>query len=148
MCKVLFTSFHCLWNKQIKKSIFCTAYARVPVQRITYILEYQMSVPSSELGLPNSVEGRGGDTRMRVRGSQFGRLKKEPSTLSTLWPVPSSVAPPPFRSNGRDTLAYRGGGGMRGPNSDEGTNSLVRYVYYNPSKTIFCSNTKENIFHA
>jgi|688.fasta_scaffold778411_1 hypothetical protein len=38
-----------------------------------------------------------------------------------------SVAPPPFGSKGRDTLACGGGGGG-GPNSDEGTGTLVLYV--------------------
>ncbi len=37
---------------------------------------------------------------------------------------------------GRVTLAY-GGGGWRGPNSDDGTDFLVLYVYYNPS-TLGC----------
>jgi hypothetical protein len=39
------------------------------------------------------------------------------------------VAPPPFGSKGGKTLACGGGGG--GPNSDEGTYTLVFHVLYN-----------------
>jgi hypothetical protein len=46
-------------------------------------------------------------------------------------PHPQASVAPPFRSKG-DTLAC-GGGGVRGPNSDEGTDTLVLYVYYNPT---------------
>jgi hypothetical protein len=39
-----------------------------------------------------------------------------------------SVAPPPFGSKGRDTLACWGGG--KGPNIDEEPETLVPNVYY------------------
>ncbi len=41
-----------------------------------------------------------------------------------------SVAPPLFGSKGGDTLAC--GEGVGGPNSDEGTGTLVLYAYYKP----------------
>ncbi len=54
---------------------------------------------------------------------------------SELGPPPpngqGSVAPPPFGSKVKPhSLA---GKGVRGPNSDEGTDNLVLYEYYNPS---------------
>ncbi len=66
---------------------------------IIIYLEYQMSVSSSELAPSasspasecappwNQTTGGGGNTRLRVRvrGSQFGRLERKPVTLSTLW---------------------------------------------------------------
>jgi hypothetical protein len=44
----------------------------------------------------------------------------------------ASVALPPFGSKVRDTLAC-GWGSVAGPNSEEGTDTLVLYVYYNHS---------------
>ncbi len=41
-----------------------------------------------------------------------------------------SVHPPPGKGGGTRSLA---GKGVRGPNCDEGTDTLVLYVYYNPS---------------
>ncbi len=62
-----------------------------------------------------------------------------PSFLSSRpnW-VPPHVHPYPQASvaslpKGGDTLAR----GVRGPNSDEGTDTLVLYVYYNPSTYSF-----------
>jgi hypothetical protein len=41
------------------------------------------------------------------------------------------VAPPPLGTKGGDTLAWEAGGGV--PNTDEGTDTQVLYVYYNTS---------------
>jgi hypothetical protein len=43
---------------------------------------------------------------------------------------------PLFGSKGGDTLAC-GGEGVGGPNSDERTDTLVFFVYYNPSTVFF-----------
>jgi hypothetical protein len=63
---------------------------------------------------------------------QSARLSVQSSELGS--PTPSSASggctpPPPG-----DTLDW--GEGVVGPNSDEGTDTLVLYVYYNPSTNI------------
>ena len=49
-------------------------------------------------------------------------------------PHPQASVAPPFGSKRGDTLACGGGGG--GPNSNEGTDTLVLYVYYCGKTTI------------
>jgi hypothetical protein len=44
-----------------------------------------------------------------------------------------SVTPPLWVQGGRHTSLGGGGEGVWGPNSDEGTDTLVLCVYYNPS---------------
>jgi hypothetical protein len=83
-----------------------------------YTYSTTVYVPSSELGPPNPSpasacvpppEQKGGANSVQVRGggeSQCGRLEKKPSTLSTLWIVPSWW--------GRDPRACgKGGGGSQ-----------------------------------
>ncbi len=61
---------------------------------------------------------------------QSARLSVQSSELGPPNPSPAiSVVPLPFGSKGGDTLACGGGG----PNSNEGTDTLVLYVHYDPS---------------
>ena len=72
----------------------------------------------------NTVDGLYYTLRVSVPSSELG-----PPTPYTA----SEVAPPlaPRTQVGGDTFAS-GGGSVGGPNSDEGKESLVLYVYYNP----------------
>ena len=65
--------------------------------------------------------------------SVVGFLSSRPNWVPPPPCPQASITPPtPFGSKKRDTLAC--GGGVGGPNSDEGTDTLVLYVYYNPSR--------------
>ncbi len=55
------------------------------------------------------------------------RLSVLSTELGPSPPRPQASVAPPFGSKGGDTLDYGGGGG--GPSSDEGTDTLVLYVY-------------------
>jgi hypothetical protein len=56
---------------------------------------------------------------------------------------PRESCHPPFVSKRGDTLAC-GEGGAGGPNYDEGTDTLVLYVYYNPSTLKFSTKSGKN----
>jgi hypothetical protein len=61
-----------------------------------------------------------------------GFLSSRPNWLPPSRHPQRSVAPPPFGSKGGRHTRLRGRG-WRGPNCDEGIDTLVLYVYYNPS---------------
>jgi hypothetical protein len=71
-------------------------------------------------------------TGIRALGIQSTRLSFQSSELDTPTPSPPrECALPPFGSKGEThSLA---GEGVGGPNSDEGTDTLVLYAYYNHS---------------
>jgi hypothetical protein len=69
-------------------------------------------------------------TEERVPGFLSSRLNWVPP-LPHPQGIVARLAPPLFVSKGRHTRWW--GGGCGGPNSDEGINTLILYVYYNPS---------------
>jgi hypothetical protein len=71
-------------------------------------------------------------TGIRALGIQSTRLSFQSSELGTPTPSPPrECALPPLSPRGEThSLA---GEGVGGPNSDEGTDNLVLYAYYNPS---------------
>jgi hypothetical protein len=56
----------------------------------------------------------------------------------------ASVAPPPFGSKGGDTLVR--GVGVGGHNSDEGTATLILYMYINAGEARWVANISANFF--
>jgi hypothetical protein len=66
-----------------------------------------------------------GHREYRVPGILSSRPNWVPPTPS---PTRECCSSPPFGSKGADTLAC--GRGVGGPDSDEGTDTLVLYVYY------------------
>jgi hypothetical protein len=67
------------------------------------------------------------------RVDKSDRLSLQSSALGPPSPSPAGkCSPPPFGSGG-DTLA---GAGVGGPNSDEGTDTVVLQVQYNPSTLV------------
>ncbi len=66
-----------------------------------------------------------------LQSIQSARFSVQSSELGPPLTHKRVLPPPPLGLRGRDTLPCGEGGG--GPNSDEGTDTLVLYVYYNPS---------------